>query len=304
MNPPNPLRALWKTPGPWIGDGPMGTELLRMGWSPGEHGPSHLWNRTHPDLVRAVHSQWAAIGAQLHRTNTFTLLPSLAFGSKVEQADAGELVARGIELARDAAPGGLVVVALGPVAPNVYPPTCPVSPGLSEALSRADGILLETWSHPHVVEWSQWIRPNPEFPLILSGCFRSGTNLARNPKGLSPEPAGDGGLIQGGPIMGSFMETLGGHSPEIWADWADRAKADMIGFNCGWEWTQEMLEELIERFGRIWPGPLWCFPGPGILPGLKWKIWERYMLGGCCDVRVADLVKIQRMASLKCSTKS
>lgn len=290
----------------------MGTELLRLGWSPSEHGPSHLWNRTHPNLVRAVHSQWADAGAQIHRANTFTLLPALAFGSPTEQAEAWELTARGIELAREAAPGGIVVVALGPVAPNAYPPHKTVSPQMTEVLSRADGILLETWSHPHVVDWAKWIRPDRQIPLILSGCFRPRAEGTPQPGNLAqvvgtglPEgdvvPASRGDREQDfGPI---FMETLGGQSPGDWVGWAERAGAEAVGFNCGWDWTPEMAEGLVERFARIWPGPLWCYPGPILRRGQKCSNWERSIWGGCCGVSLENLAKIHGLPSLECSTK-
>jgi len=300
MNLPNPLRALWNTPGPWFGDGPMGTELLRMGWSPREHGPSPSWNTTHPDLVRAVHAQWAAFGAQIHRTNTFTLLPILAFGSHAEQFEAWNLVARGIELVREAVPKGIVVVALGPVDPNSFPPQSRAPSRLQEILSQADGILLETWSHPHVAYWAKWIRPNPEIPLILSGCFRQRTNQ----KATIGHPNQACGVEGEGKSNQITFETLGGHSPKQWVEWAERSGAESVGFNCGWEWSPKSVNALVEELGRLWPGPLWCFPGPILPQGQKWSNWERSMWGGCCGASMEKMVYLQSLRNLECSTKS
>ena len=305
MNPPNPLRALWNSPGPWFGDGPMGTELLRMGWSPSHHGPSHLWNRTHPDLVRAVHAQWAAAGAQIHRTNTFTLLPNLAFGSHTEQVEAWNLATRGIELAREAVPGAIVVVALGPVEPGSFPPQSPAPLLLQNLLARADGILLETWSHPHVVDWAKWIRPTPEIPLILSGCFRHCPDWPIQTKCQSSidllDPVSNPDCQTESEKIS--METLGGYSPREWVSWAEEAGAEAVGFNCGWDWSPGSVNSLVEQLGRFWPGPLWCFPGPIHSQGQKCSNWERSMWGGCCGVGLENLAQIQRLHKMECSTK-
>ena len=277
----------------------MGTELLRMGWSPKEHGPSPSWNITHPDLVRAVHAQWAAFGAQIHRTNTFTLLPTLAFGSQDEQFEAWKLVVRGIELVREAARGGKVLVALGPVDPNSSPPQGRAPSRLQEILSQADGILLETWSHPHVADWANWIRPKPEIPLILSGCFRQRTNQ----KETIGHPNQDCGFEGKGKSNQISFETLGGYSPKQWVAWAERSGADAVGFNCGWEWSPESVNALVEELGLLWPGPIWCFPGPILPKGQKCSNWERSMWGGCCGASMGQMANLRSLCNLECSTK-
>lgn len=276
----------------------MGTELLRMGWSPSHHGPCPGWNLERPGLVRAVHTQWAAAGAQIHRTNTFTLLPNLAFGSGRELDLALQILGRGIELAREAAPAGVVVVALGPVAPNVSPPTYAPPHCLLDILSRADGILLETWSHPHVVDWARWIRPNREIPLIISGCFRP-----KEPSGprTHPHTQFPPEALDTDPFP---METLGGASPGDWANWAISAEAEAVGFNCGWDWTPELVESLVDHFGCLWSGLLWCFPGPVQPEGqMNTNHRGRTMMGGCCGVDLVNLEKIKGLHNLECSTK-
>ncbi len=270
MNRSNPLQTLLQSKGPWMGDGPMGTELLRMGWSLPSHGPTHHWNATLPDLVRAVHQQWAASGAQIHRTNTFTLLPDFT----KDPRGAAECLDRAITLARQADPRGAVVAAFGPVSPDQDPPPKPPTDLISAILSRADGILLESWSHPHVLDWARWLGGNRGQPLIISGCFR------RFPQGK--------------------LATLGGIIPSDWVHLAREAKALAVGYNCGFELLCEDFMALHFEFRKAWPGPLWCFPGP-IDPQGESPLFEqgmdrsRTVMGGCCGV---DLATFRQRISL------
>lgn len=243
--------------GPWIVDGPMGTELARLGW---RDGPTHLANLQRPDWVRAIHQSWQQAGAQLHRTNTFLLLDLIA-----RDEDTGfQCLSQGIRIARSSvAPGAPVLVSLGPVAPGQSPPATPPHPRWSQLLSQADGLVWETWSHPHVVDWAHWLNP-ARHPQIVSWTFRP------NP-GLGP------------------FRTLGDLTIEACADLANKVEAIATGFNCGDSPTPEETTALVDQWQARWPGPLWCCPPgsetPKTDPLAGWKAWpaqHRLLVGGCC----------------------
>jgi len=93
-------------------DGAMGTELLRRGYP--KDAPLELASITHRDLVRGIHEEYLASGAQLLETNTFgaNALKLSLFGleEKVE-----EIVLAGVRLAKEVARGRAYV--LGSVGP-------------------------------------------------------------------------------------------------------------------------------------------------------------------------------------------
>jgi homocysteine S-methyltransferase len=92
-----------------LGDGAMGTELLarRAAW---ELSSSEV-NLTDPDLVHAVHREYAEAGCELLRTNTFTANSIRMPGDRAREA-----ILRGVALARRAAgPGRFVAGSVGPL---------------------------------------------------------------------------------------------------------------------------------------------------------------------------------------------
>jgi len=110
-----------------IGDGAMGTLLYNRGIPLG-HSFEAL-NLSRPDLVEAVHRDYAAAGAQLLESNTFAA-NRLALGPLGLDDKVSEINAAGVRLARKAAGAdGLVAGAVGPLA---------MAKGATEELSRAD----------------------------------------------------------------------------------------------------------------------------------------------------------------------
>ena len=58
----------------WL-DGPMGTELQRRGADTSGRAWSARAITEHPELVRAIHADYAAAGATVHTANTFRTRP-------------------------------------------------------------------------------------------------------------------------------------------------------------------------------------------------------------------------------------
>lgn len=134
-------------------DGPVGTELLRRG----VQTPLPAWSahaiEGAPDVLAAIHHDYAAAGATIHTTNTFRTRPR-TLGARWEHA-----ARRAVEITRAAVPASHRVA--GSIAPieDCYRPD--LSPGeasrgehreLARVLADAgvDVLLVETF--PHVGE--------------------------------------------------------------------------------------------------------------------------------------------------------
>lgn len=82
----------------YILDGAMGTMLQRHGLS----GDSEMFNLTHPDIIRSIHEEYIAAGADIIETNTFS-------ANRISQTEYGcsdrasEMAFEGARIAREAA---------------------------------------------------------------------------------------------------------------------------------------------------------------------------------------------------------
>ncbi len=83
-----------------VADGALGTYLQAQGLPAGT--PPELWNVQQPDRVRATHQAYLDAGSQVLTTNTFGGT-RLRLGTEVAGHPTGELVRRGVELAREVA---------------------------------------------------------------------------------------------------------------------------------------------------------------------------------------------------------
>jgi 5-methyltetrahydrofolate--homocysteine methyltransferase len=93
-------------------DGAMGTELMARGLALGE--TPELWNVERPDLVRQVHAEYFAAGADIVSTNSFGGTP-IKLGAHGLEGRAFELNRAAARLAREAAPPGRYVAgSVGP----------------------------------------------------------------------------------------------------------------------------------------------------------------------------------------------
>ena len=148
MQPSDPLAY----PGILVLDGPLGTEIAARGVAT----PPPQWSAAAiveaPEILRAIHRDYARAGAEVHTANTF----------RTRRRQAGdaweELAARAVALAREAVPpGDLVAGSLAPIEDCYRPDLSPADPRpehreIARALAAAgvDLILCETF--PHVGE--------------------------------------------------------------------------------------------------------------------------------------------------------
>jgi S-methylmethionine-dependent homocysteine/selenocysteine methylase len=131
-------------------DGPMGTELTRRGVDL----PAPAWSARAldacPDIVAAIHRDYAAAGAQIHTANTFRT-KRRCVGVRWE-----ELARRAVRLARDAAAGARVAGSIAPLEDCYCPNLSPGARSAAEhreiarvlAAEKVDLLLCETFAHP------------------------------------------------------------------------------------------------------------------------------------------------------------
>jgi S-methylmethionine-dependent homocysteine/selenocysteine methylase len=103
----------------WL-DGPMGSRLEEQGIDVSAPAWSARALRSSPQAVAALHREYAAAGAQVHRANTFRT-------TKRAGGDDWETLARlAVKLAREASGGGRVAGSVGPLEdcyrPELSPP--------------------------------------------------------------------------------------------------------------------------------------------------------------------------------------
>ena len=255
----------------------MGTELLRRGYP--KDAPLELASITHRDLVRGIHEEYLASGAQLLETNTFgaNALKLSLFGleEKVE-----EIVLAGVRLAKEVARGRAYVLG------SVGPLGKPVGKGLGVEDDRArecyrqqigallegevDAVLFETMVSPHevalAVEVLRSFDRNIPY-LVQFSFFPDGTT-----------PSGDS-LLR----VLEFLKSL---------------DACVVGINCG-SGPHEAVH-ILEQFSQHLPGPFSVQPNAGypqivqgrIVYGAPPEYFASFagtfvrlgakILGGCC----------------------
>jgi len=221
-------------------DGAMGTELLRRGYP--KDAPLELASITHRDLVRGIHEEYLASGAQLLETNTFgaNALKLSLFGLEEKVED---IVLAGVRLAKEVSRGRAYVLG------SVGPLGKPVGKGLGVEDDRArecyrqqigalleggvDAVLFETMASTHEValavealrSFDQNIPYLVQFSLFPDGTTPSGDSLLR---------------------VLEFLKSL---------------DACVVGINCG-SGPHEAVQ-ILEQFSRHLPGPFSVQPNAG-----------------------------------------
>ncbi|MEI4232858.1 homocysteine S-methyltransferase family protein [Roseovarius sp. D22-M7] len=135
-------------------DGGLGQELLRRSGD----APTHMWSTRlmidHPDLVRAVHADFFAAGAQIATANTYALhrdrLQGTPYEDSLDALYAAALTAA--ETARADHGSGRIAGALGPLngsyRPDAHPDLATARPLYAECAERMAGrvdlVICET----------------------------------------------------------------------------------------------------------------------------------------------------------------
>ncbi len=222
-----------------IGDGAMGTLLYNRGIPLG-HSFEAL-NLSRPELVEAVHRDYAAAGAQLLESNTFAA-NRLALGPLGLDGRVAEINAAGVRLARQAAGAdGLVAGAVGPL-PAAKGEAADLSIGEQRSLfseqmtvladAGADLFILETFAVIEELELALQVADELGLPAVAQMAF---FEEGRTRHGLSAEEV---------------------------ARRLSAAGAAVIGANCG-SGPRELLS-VLQRMATVTDRPLSGFANSGL----------------------------------------
>lgn len=197
--------------GPVVFDGAMGTLLYSRGIYINRNFDE--LNLSRPDLVRKVHADYLAAGAQILTTNTFGANAVKLSRHGIEDRTY-EMNVAGVRLAREVAGDkALVAGSIGPsgLIPDVYDRELMIRirNGFAEQARTllscgVDLLVLETFRHPAEMQAAlSAVRPLAEVPVVATMTFDEDGRAA---DGLGPERVA-----------------------KLLADWG----ADVVGANCG-----------------------------------------------------------------------
>jgi methionine synthase I (cobalamin-dependent) len=176
----------------------MGTELFRRGWPTDQPCPAA--NHARPDLVRAIHADYAAAGAQVLCTNTFQARSRADF-------HAGLTLAQGH--------GCAVWLAVGPTYTAGREDWTPSAwwADVAALAPSADALLLETVSDAGVAEF---VRTWTGGPIWLALTYQAGTTRDGHAPAWWAERATDWGLTGLGvncvPDAGAILTAYRAHT--------------------------------------------------------------------------------------------
>jgi homocysteine S-methyltransferase len=266
----------------WLAEGAMGTRLFTKGIPPGEC--LEALNLSNRPLVREVHEEYRASGADILKSNTFGANSArLAICGLEEKCR--ELNIAGVEIARQVAgTEGFVAGAVGPTGVHhggdPRRAFTPQMKALAEA--GADLILLETFRNLNELRTAiETAREVCDLPIVAQ---------------VSPDPEGN---LEGGIGPEEYVPKL--------VEWG----VDAMGCNCG-DGLASMVET-VRRIGQLTDKPLTAQPSAGLpfvhqgltvypcLPEEMAEAAEELLMrgarvvGGCCGT-TPEHIAAMRMA--------
>lgn len=194
-----------------------------------------------PDLVRRIHAEYAAAGAEILETNTFGANPVKLSAHGLDERTE-EINREAARLARDAGGGTVVVGAIGPLGIRIEP-WGPTATEEAEAYFRrqaagllegeVDGFILETFADVHEIAAAcRAVRALCDLPVFAQM------------------------------TIGEDGQTSYGTSPEGVVEELDKLGADVLGLNCsvGPAIILDAMETMVARTRR----PLSAQPNAGL----------------------------------------
>jgi S-methylmethionine-dependent homocysteine/selenocysteine methylase len=217
-------------------DGGMSRELLRLGAELKQPEWSALALMNSPDIVRQVHEEFIAAGADVVTTNSYALVP-FHIGEERFQAEGPALIALSGRLAREAADAaGRKVVVAGSLPPifGSYEPENFDPSTVQDYLK----VLVENLA-PHVDVWL-----GETLSLIAEGeAVRKAIQAQPKPFWISFTLADDAAQVAGGEPKLRSGETV-----RAAAEWAAGSGAQALLFNCA---KPEVMKKAVETASAV-----------------------------------------------------
>ncbi len=180
MNDNNPFLDLLDKKSLLVGDGAMGTMLLKAGLEQGSCG--ELWNVERPETVAEIQRQYVDAGSDFILTNTFGgSPPTLAGHGLAERTE--EINEAGVRAARAAAADYCLVIGdIGPSGALLEPYGDKSFQDLKEDFKRQasglasgqiDAFIIETMMDINEVRCAfEAVREVSDLPIVISMCFK------------------------------------------------------------------------------------------------------------------------------------
>uniref|UniRef100_A0A7C1P0Q5 Homocysteine S-methyltransferase n=1 Tax=Agrobacterium albertimagni TaxID=147266 RepID=A0A7C1P0Q5_9HYPH len=221
---------------PLILDGGMSRELLRLGAELKQPEWSALALMNRPDIVRQVHEEFIAAGADVVTTNSYALVP-FHIGEERFQAEGPALIALSGRLAREAADSAgrkvLVAGSLPPIFGSYEPEN--FDPSTVQDYLK---VLVENLA-PHVDVWL-----GETLSLIAEGeAVRKAIQAQPKPFWISFTLADDAAQVAGGEPKLRSGETV-----RAAAEWAAGSGAQALLFNCA---KPEVMKKAVETASAV-----------------------------------------------------
>ncbi len=281
-------------------DGGMGQELLRRSGGT----PTPLWATQvmldHPGMVRQIHSDYFAAGADVATTNTYAILPdrlaAAGLGDEFDRLVNGAI--NEAQAARANYPDRLIAGSLGPLRASYRPDLCPpaveaaeeYAPSVALLARHVDHFLLETMASVEQARGALMAARQGKRPIWLSMTvdeedgtrLRSGEALAEIVP-LIEAYAPSAVLINCSPpeVVPAALEVLADTGTPFGA-YAN----GFSGINDAFLVDQPTVDTLVARSDLT--------PQDYADHVMRWVDQGATIVGGCCEVGVSHIAEIAR----------
>lgn len=292
-------------------DGPMATELERMG----ENLDDPLWSARllldAPERIRDVHLRWFRTGADIAITASYQASIDGFCSKGLNEQQAREMIALSAKLAVEARD---LFLAESNVLSKRPKPLIAGSIG-SYGAALADGSEYRgdfTLSEKELIRWHlprmEVLAPLVDcFAFETVPCFLEARALVHALKKFAPMPAWLSFSAKDGKHLNS-----GEPIREVAAWLAEQDHIEAIGINCS---HPSHILSLLEEMGRCWTRPMVAYPNSGevYIAGMGWQgegqsfdndavlnAWYQVgmrMVGGCCRTGTGQIQKISTWRS-------
>ena len=246
QNPDTPLHEA-ATRRPLLGDGAMGTQLMRAGLEQGNCGEA--WNLTHPERVLAIQRRYVEAGSDCLLTNTFGA-SRIMLNRHGYAEDAVAINRAGVAIAREALNGrpGWVIGDIGPFGGLLEPYGDFTEAQVREAFCEQAAALVAAGADAIIVETQTSLE---ELGLGILAAREAGARTII------------GSMAYDVTLDGSDFRTMMGVNPERAAEFMEEHGTHMIALNCGTGMDMTRALAAVERYRRASRLPVMVQPNAG-----------------------------------------
>ncbi len=283
-----------------VGDGAMGTELMRAGLEEG--GCGEAWNLKHPERVLAIQRRYVDAGADCLITNTFGA-NRISLTRRGYESELSEINRTGAWIARQAFDGrpGFVLGDIGPLGAILEPYGDLPAAEAQTALEEQAAVLVDAGVDAVFIETQTALE---ELGMAIDAALKAGAPC------IIASLAYD--LLRDGVSYRTMM----GVSPGQAAEFADGRGAHIVALNCGTGMDMAGAAKVARLYRRHCELPIMVQPNAGSPTLENFKAFYREgpadmaravtevleagvaIVGSCCGTTPEHTREIRRMVDL------